>query len=268
MKEDGHTTRTAMMKSIYDPARGVMRVVGYCSGSGNTLWKALEQQKKMESAGETCPYEIVGVFTDKPGSKCLAVADQYGIPTACIDIREFYVQRGADMKDMEIRREYDRAALPLVLEMKPDMILLAGYVWAVTEVIMDAIPVVGVHPGDLTVQENGRRLLAGANGVKAAFRYNRPEVRASSYLATSELDGGPILITSPAVPVDYTLHSDEEERFRYYLKLVNEQNRLVGAMTLLEMAKGYFGRNEDGSYCYKGEPAPLGIKLESWEKEA
>lgn len=251
-----------MIKSVYDPQNGKMRVVGYCSGSGNTLWKALEQQKEM---GEECPYEIVGVFTDKPGSKCLAVAEENGIPTACIDIREFYAMRGAEMKDMEVRRAYDREALPLVKAMKPDMILLAGYVWAVTEVIMDAIPVVGIHPGDLTVQENGKRLLAGANGVKAAFRCNRSEIRASSYLATSEMDGGPILITSPAIPVDYTLHADEEERFRYYLKLVNEQNRLVGAMTLLELARGNFGQDENGAYYYKGEKAPLGIKLDSWE---
>lgn len=254
-----------MIKKIWDPKNGKMRVAGYCSGSGNTLWNALEQQKKMASAGIDCPYEIVGVFTDKPGSKCLQAAEKYGLAAACLDMAAFYANRGADIRDMDVRREYDRAALPLVQAMEPDLILLAGYVWAVTEVVSDVIPIAGVHPGDLTVQENGKRLLAGANGVKAAFRHNRPEVRASSYLATSELDGGPILITSPAVPVDYTLHTDEEERFRYYLKLVNEQNRLVGTRTLLELARGNWGRDENGVYCYKGEPAPLGIKLESWE---
>lgn len=254
-----------MIKSIWDPKDGKMRVVGYCSGSGNTLWSALEQQKKMEAAGIGCPYEIAGVFTDKPGSKCLEVAESNGLASACLDMAEFYAARGAGIRDMDVRREYDRAALPLVQAMRPDLILLAGYVWAVTEAVGDAIPIAGVHPGDLTVQEDGKRLLAGANGVKAAFRYNRPEVRASSYLATSELDGGPILITSPPIPVDYTLHTDEEERFRYYLKLVNAQNRLVGARTLLELASGHFGRDEYGAYYYKGEPAPMGVKLESWE---
>lgn len=124
----------------------------------------------------------------------------------------------------------------------------------------------GVHPGDLTVQENGVRLLAGSNGVKSAFQISRPEVRASSYLVSNELDGGPILITSPPVPVDYSLHTDEEARFRHYLKLVNEQSRLVGARTALELALGHFQRDEKGTYYYKGQPAPLGIKLENWQE--
>lgn len=242
-----------------------MRVVGYCSGSGNTLWKALEVQKEMEKTGG-CPYEIVGLFTDKPGSKCIAVAEANGIPVACLDMAAFYAERGKPMKDMDVRREYDAACLPLLAEMKPDLILLAGYVWAVTDVVSGVYAMAGVHPGDLTIQKDGVRLLAGANGVKAAFRHNRPEVRASSYLVTNELDGGPILITSPAVPVDYTLHTDEEERFRFYLKLVNEQSRLVSPRTLLELAEGNFTVDDNGVYYYKGEPAPLGVKLESWEE--
>ena len=252
------------MKSVVNFS-GRMRVVGYCSGSGNTLWKALETQKEMERSGG-CPYEIVGMFTDKPTGKCIAAAEKYGIQAACLDIEAFYAERGKPMKDMETRREYDKACLPLIEAMKPDLILLAGYVWAVTDVVSGVYAMAGVHPGDLTIQKNGVRLLAGANGVKAAFRHNRPEVRASSYLVTNELDGGPILITSPAVPVDYTLHSDEEERFRYYLKLVNEQNRLVAPRTLLELAAGNFTVDGSGSYYYKGELAPLGVKLESWEE--
>lgn len=243
-----------------------MRVVGLCSGSGNTLWKALELQRELEKTPEGCPFEIVGVFCDQTSAKAVATAENLGIPWRAIDIREFYAERGAEMKNMSVREDYDRAMLEKLAEMEPNYLMLAGYVWAITNVVMDRYAVMGVHPGDLTVQEDGRRLLAGANGVKSAFKYNRSEIRASSYIASNVLDGGPILITSPAIPVDYTLHEDEETRFRYYLKLVNEQNRLVGARTLYELASGSFQIDEDGNYYYKSTPAPLGVKLESWDE--
>ena len=63
-----------MLKPIINPARGKLRVLGYCSGSGNTLWKAYELQKEMEKTPEGCPFEIVGIFADKPDSKAVAAA--------------------------------------------------------------------------------------------------------------------------------------------------------------------------------------------------
>ena len=41
-----------MKKSIINPAKGKLRVLGYCSGSGNTLWKTFELQKEMEKTFE------------------------------------------------------------------------------------------------------------------------------------------------------------------------------------------------------------------------
>ena len=63
-----------MLKPILNPARGKLRVLGYCSGSGNTLWKAYELQKEMEKTAEGCPFEIVGIFADKTDSKAVATA--------------------------------------------------------------------------------------------------------------------------------------------------------------------------------------------------
>ena len=243
-----------------------MRIVGLTSGSGNTLWKAYELQKEMEATAEGCPFEIVGMFSDSPESQAMSRAREFGIPCAAIDIRIFYEQHQAPMKDRTVRAMYDQEMLKALAAWEPDYIMLAGYVWAVTDVISSRYAMFGVHPGDLTVQENGVRLLAGSNGVKSAFQISRPEVRASSYLVSNELDGGPILITSPPVPVDYSLHTDEEARVRHDQKLVNEQSRLVGARTALELALGHFQRDEKGTYYYKGQPAPLGIKLENWQE--
>lgn len=252
------------MKQIVD-FNNKLRVVGFCSNSGNTLWKALELQKQLELQAGSCSFEVIGMFCDDPFAKCMTTAKKLGIPAACIDIKAFYEQHGALSSDMSIRKEYDATVLQLLEAFHPDIIILAGYVWAVTEEILNFYPIIGVHPGDLTYQENGKRLLAGANGVKAAFRFNRNELRASSFIVTTELDNGPLLITSPAVSVDYEVHPDDDERFRFYLKLVNEQSRLVGANTLLEVANRNFYYDDNDFLCYKGKHSPFGIKLESWE---
>ena len=88
-----------MLKPIFDPAKGRMRVIGYCSGSGNTLWKAYELQQKMEQTAEGCPFEIVGVFADNPESKAVAAAKASGIPCCAIDIRKYYEDRNTPLKD-------------------------------------------------------------------------------------------------------------------------------------------------------------------------
>ena len=91
------------LKPIINPARGKLRVLGYCSGSGNTLWKAYELQKQMEQSIEGCPFEIVGIFADNPDSKAVAAAKQYDVPWEAIDIRKYYADREKPLKDREVR---------------------------------------------------------------------------------------------------------------------------------------------------------------------
>lgn len=74
--------------------------------------------------------------------------------------------------------------MALVEKFHADMILLAGYVWATTDIVLDNYLVVNVHPADLAVtDETGHRLLAGANGIKSAFDRNM------DYLACQRTSG-------------------------------------------------------------------------------
>lgn len=257
-----------MLKPIINPARGKLRVLGYCSGSGNTLWKAYELQKAMEQTTGGCPFEIVGIFADNPDSKSVTAAKSFGIPWEAIDIRKYYKTHNKPLRDRELRAQYDAEAVTLVEKFHADVILLAGYVWATTEIILDSYLVVNVHPADLSViDKDGHRLLAGANGIKSAFDHQMDYLRASSHLATKELDAGPLLVRSPKIPVDYTYHTNYEERFTHYLKLVNEQNRIVGARTILELALGNFSLDDNNHLYYKDQPLPQGLTFESWEED-
>ena len=255
-----------MLTPVHNPALGKLRVIGYASGSGDTLWKAYELQKEMEKTPEGSPFEIAGVFCSKADSKAQATAKELGVPCAAIDIREFYAQREKPLKDRQVRAEYDAAALELIRPMKADAILLAGYVWATTDCLLDEYLIINVHPADLSIQKDGKRAYAGGNGVGDALAAREPNLCSTSHIATKQVDGGPMLIISQRVPVDYSLHTDETERVRHYLKLVNEQSRLVGARTLLEVALGNFSTDQNGDVYYKGTKSPTGIRIESWEE--
>ncbi len=253
---------------LHNPAQGKLRVVGFISGSGKTLWQALELQKQLEQTWEGSPFEVVGVFSSDPEAKGVATAAEYGIPCASIDIRAYYKERGAKLKDREVRKEYDREAATLISEFRPGLVMLAGYVWATTEVLLNKYMFINVHPADLTNQKNGERLYAGPNGVGDALAAGEPYLRSSSHIATAELDGGPLLMISPKIPVDYekAKEYDEKEFMKYYLRLVNAQSREIGSRTIYEIAMGNFSRDNSGRVFYRNQTAPLGISIDSWEK--
>ena len=255
-----------MLMPIHSLAQGKLRVLGYASGSGNTLWKTYELQKQMEASPEGCPFEIVGVFADSVTGKCVETAKQLGIPYKAIDIRQYYKDRNKPLRDREVRAEYDKEALDLVRGWDADIILLAGYVWATTDQVLDEYLVVNVHPADLRIMKDGKRAYAGANGVGGTLDAREATIAASSHLATKQIDGGPLLMVSESVPVDYSLHTDDETRMRHYLKLVNDQNRMVGARTILEIAMGNYQVDENGAVYHKGEIAPDGLKIENWNE--
>jgi acetyltransferase len=241
-----------------------LRVAGLASGSGKTLRSALELQRILDATTGGSPFEVVALFSDSNGAECLAWAEEEGLPSFCLDIRDYYSDRGVPLKDMRARADYDREVLRLLQGCAPDMLLLAGYVWAVTDVVTGSIMTVGVHPADLAIQKDGHRAYAGADGVGATLAGGEGEIRASSYLATPVLDGGPILIVSPPVKIEADEGMGERDRFRKYLSLVNEQSREAGARTLLEIARGRFSVDADSVAIHDGRRLPGGLRFESW----
>lgn len=256
-----------MITPIWNPVRGKLRVAGLASGSGNTLWKALELQQELEKTWEGSPFEIVAVFADTPDSKCVVTAKELGIPYESVGIRDFYAEKGAPLKDRAVRAEYDALILEKLAPYKPDMILLAGYVWATTDLLTQSILTAGVHPADLSIMtSDGKRAYAGADGVGSTLAGGESEIRSSSYLATAVIDGGPILIISPGEPIDKNDNLEGKERVKRYLGPVNNQGRLVGARTVQEIALGHFGYDEEGNLYHRGVAVPLGLKFESWDE--
>lgn len=255
-----------MTLPLHNPHKGPLRVLGYASGSGATLFRALEMARTLDATREGSPFQIVGIFSENPNAKALETARSLGIPQRTLDLRAFYALRGKPLGDREVRAAFDRESMALWEDLAPDLILLAGYVWATTADLIEALPVVNVHPADLSVHRNGKRAYAGAHGIEDALAAGERELRASSHLATAELDGGPLLVVSPPVPVPEDEALSPEDRTRACLRLVNDQSRLVGARTLYEIACGHFATDEGGILRYRGNPVPDGLRFDCWER--
>ena len=257
-----------MKKYLWNRQRGRMRVVGMASGSGKTLWETLSLQRRLDATFEGSPFEVVGVFSDDPTSTAAARAIELGLSSFSLDLREFCRAKGCSLRDRAARDEFDARVMELIEPLHPDLVLLAGYVWAVGPTITESVLTVGVHPADLWVEREGKRAYAGADGVGATLAGGETEIRASSYIATSVIDGGPVLIVSPPVAIDLSNGLSGLEQKKHYLKLVNEQARLVGAKTVLDIASGRFAYGDDGTLTYGGVKSPRGIRLELWAEHA
>lgn len=192
----------------------------FLSGSGTNaeaLLKDVFDEKKTPS------WRPEVLVTDRPEtSRAREIAAAFGLPLVEHDIRRFYEERGlsrvtiATEEGMRVREEWTDV---LIEKLKPYRIsfgLLAGFVPLCN--ITKVFPCLNVHPGDLTVTEHGRRLFAGLHllPTETAILRGCDSIRSSVILAQSvsaggsEMDEGPVLGISDAMPLDLEGHTREE----------------------------------------------------------
>ena len=182
-----------------DAASVRLRVSILCSRRAPGLDTLLER-----SAGLDAPYRIVSVVSSD--RRCAEGRRLVGRGTAfrVRDIRAFYEDRGAPVTDREVRREYDRLLLEALAGDRPDVVLLCGYLYVVTSVILDAFPgrVLNIHHADLAVRgRDGRPRYPGLRAVRDALLAGEPATRSTVHLATPRVDEGPIVARSEPFPV-------------------------------------------------------------------
>jgi len=185
------------------------------SGSGTNA-EVLLQSRRADSA-----YEIAVLVTDNPqGSNTFALADRYRVDVVALDIKAFYAARGEESIAMtsphrcQLREEWTDKLRAALRPYRIDFAVLAGFV-PLCNITAD-YPCLNVHPGDLTVEENGVRILAGLHfkPVETAILRGFASLRSSVILAqpfqgngAAEMDAGPVLGVSPAVPVELFGHT-------------------------------------------------------------
>ncbi len=200
-----------MIKDIFSSKVKIPQAAIFMSGSGSNAEKLLASISKHGDKS----WSASMIFTDAPlKSRAAKIAADYKIPYFELDILEFYRRRGetkvslSTEKGREIREEWTAEVRKILSPLKIDFGILAGFV-PLTNITSD-FPCLNVHPGDLTVEENGRRIFVGLNTVpiEMAIVRNCNTLRSSVIIAQTytgkggEMDSGPILGISSPVKID------------------------------------------------------------------
>ncbi len=205
-----------MMRRVFDkPSGRVPRAALFLSGSGSNAVKLLEALKGQDKGA----WSVAALATDRPlKSAARRIAAEFGLNDRLVelDIAEFYKARGesrvslATPRGREIREEWTNALRAKLAPFAPDFGILAGFV-PLSNITGD-FPCLNVHPGDLTYERDGRRLLVGLHTIpiELAIAEGLKSLRSSVILAqpytgsgSDEMDSGPVLGVSRQVSIDF-----------------------------------------------------------------
>ncbi len=150
-----------------------LRVAVLISGSGTNLQAIIDAV-----AAGSLEIELVGVISDKPDAYGLTRAADAGIRTIPIDFRSFGE-----------RKEFDQALARSLTELRPDLVVLAGYM--------------RILPADTVNQYRGRMLnihpsllpeFPGLDTYARALAAGKKWHGTTVHFVTPELDSGPAII--------------------------------------------------------------------------
>ncbi|MGK7872015.1 MAG: phosphoribosylglycinamide formyltransferase [Xenococcaceae cyanobacterium] len=149
------------------------------SGSG-TNFEAVAQaiQDKRLNA------QIQVLIYNNPEAKVRSRAQRWNVPAVLLNHRK-----------LKRREDLDREIVEVLQEYQVELVVMAGWMRVVTQVLLDAFPnkVINIHPS----------LLPSFRGIRAVEQALEARVKITGctvHLATHEVDSGPILLQA-AVPV-------------------------------------------------------------------
>jgi len=165
------------------------RVVVFVSGSGTLLQALLDA-----AATDDYPADVVAVVADRDGIEGLARAERAGVPTHVLKLRDH-----AD------RAAWDKALADLVDGLRPDLIVLAGFMKLLGDPFMDRFGdrVINSHPALSPA-------FPGAHAVRDALAAGVPSTGVTVHWVDEGIDTGPV-ITQQAVAVE---PGDDEQSLR------------------------------------------------------
>lgn len=259
----------------------------FLSGNGSDTEKILSDYAVHKAERHWIPRLLV---TDRPKtSRAREIAERYGLPLVEHGIAAFYRSHGSShvtVATPEGRRIRELWTASLLEKLRPyqlDFVILAGFVSLSN--IAAVLPCLNVHPGDLTYEKNGKRLLTGLHTVpvELAILEGLDHLRCSVILVrpfsgkADEVDSGHILGISEKMPLDLKGHTPEELRGLFNQRthghfhganhdLLAElagfnQERLKTAgdhvvyhRVIDDFAAGLFGESDSGALLYRDMP--------------
>jgi folate-dependent phosphoribosylglycinamide formyltransferase PurN len=177
------------------------RIAVLCSGRAPGLVHLLQRAKDPR-----CAWRVVCCLTSEDSFECQDEVARHRVPILYHPIQRFYAERapGARIGNREVRRDFDARTVALLNEHRPDMVMLAGYLWLLTEPMLATFAgrLINVHHADLLLRTpSGGPRYPGLRAVRDAILAGERETRCTAHLVTERLDEGPILARSEAFGV-------------------------------------------------------------------
>lgn len=186
------------------------RAVVLISGSGSNLQAFIDQI----DAGEL-PIQISLVISNKADAYGLERANSAGIATAIVDHKRY-----------ASRLAFDQALIAAIDEVKPDIIILAGFMRILTPEFVNhyANRLVNIHPSLLPkypgTNTHQRALDAGDKWHGASIHFVVPEVDAGPIILQGRL---PIMSNDSAKSLQQRIHKIEHQLYPQAVKWFAEQ---------------------------------------------
>jgi phosphoribosylglycinamide formyltransferase 1 len=175
-----------------------LRIAVLCSSRAPGLEPLLSHPRRDDL------YEIACVITSEPYFAGRAPVENSGVSVLVHPIRQFHQECGASLRNEEVRRSYDALTVHILQQLDVDAVLLLGYLYVVSDVLLAAFPdrVFNIHDSDLTLTaSNGERKYVGLHSTLDTILGGDPDTRSTLHLVTPKLDGGPVLMQSAPYPV-------------------------------------------------------------------
>jgi len=256
----------------------------FISGSGTNAEKVLEYYFNQSERNWT-PAVII---TDAPKkSRAKEIAHKFDIPLISHDIKDYYKKNGLRKVSLktevgrDIRQNWTNELRDLISTYSIDFGILAGFI-PLTNITAD-FPCLNIHPGDLTVEIDGKRLLIGLHTIpiELAILNGHSHLRSSVILAQTYtgsgdgMDSGPILGISNLVPINlldmtvdelnkisivrpstrpYGGYKDKLEKVaKYNLETLKQQGDwIVFPRVVSDFASNKFAFDNNSNLFYKG----------------
>jgi len=149
------------------------------SGSGSNL-----ESISNAIANGKLQAKIAIVIYNEPDAFAKQRADKFGIPAILVNHRDY-----------KSRTDLDRAIIDLLKQYNIDLVIMAGWMRIVTQVLIDAFPerILNIHPSLLPS-------FKGIQAIEQAFNYGVKITGCTVHLLSLEVDSGKIL-KQAAVPI-------------------------------------------------------------------
>jgi phosphoribosylglycinamide formyltransferase-1 len=147
------------------------KIVIFASGSGTNAENIIKHFESREMA------KVIAVFTNNPYAKVIERAHKLKVPTEIFSKTEFYESK----------------FLQKLISYQPDLIVLAGFLLKLPEIIVQAYPnkIINIHPALLP--NYGGKGMYGMNVHRAVVENNESETGITIHYVNENYDEGNII---------------------------------------------------------------------------